>query len=178
VDDTHPIEVGKLANGQPDLMFRGFYAWNSEVGARTYGCATMYLRGVCQNRNLWGVEGFSETTFKHTAGAPERFLTEAAPALAAFAQGSTAKIVAGVQAAKAQIVAKDDDERVEFLARFGFSERQAKALCAIGVAEEDKAPESVWDFAQAVTAQARSAQWQGERVAMEAVAGKMLDKVA
>ena len=33
VDDLHPIEVGKLADGSPDLMFRGFYAWNSEVGA-------------------------------------------------------------------------------------------------------------------------------------------------
>jgi hypothetical protein len=52
VDDTHPIEVGKLADGSPDLMFRGFYVWNSEVGQRTFGISTMYLRGVCQNRNL------------------------------------------------------------------------------------------------------------------------------
>ena len=30
VDDRNPIEVGKLANGEPDLMFRGFYAWNTK----------------------------------------------------------------------------------------------------------------------------------------------------
>src|SRR5690606_24038866 len=34
-DDAHPIEIGKLPNGDPDLVFRGFYVWNSEVGARS-----------------------------------------------------------------------------------------------------------------------------------------------
>lgn len=53
VDDTHPIEAGKLPNGEPDLFFRGFYAWNSEVGAKTLGIATFYLRAVCANRILW-----------------------------------------------------------------------------------------------------------------------------
>jgi hypothetical protein len=54
VDDTHPIEAGKLPDGSPDLFFRGFYCWNSEVGSKTLGIASFYLRGVCQNRNLWG----------------------------------------------------------------------------------------------------------------------------
>jgi hypothetical protein len=53
VDDTHPIEAGKLPNGDPDLFFRGFYCWNSEVGSKTLGIATFYLRAVCMNRNLW-----------------------------------------------------------------------------------------------------------------------------
>jgi hypothetical protein len=53
VDDTHPIEAGKLPNGDPDLYFRGFYCWNSEVGSKTLGIATFYLRAVCMNRNLW-----------------------------------------------------------------------------------------------------------------------------
>ena len=53
VDDTHPIEAGRLPNGEPDLYFRGFYAWNSEVGSKTLGIASFYLRAVCANRNLW-----------------------------------------------------------------------------------------------------------------------------
>ncbi len=52
-DDTHPIEAGRLPNGEPDLYFRGFYAWNSEVGSKTLGIASFYLRAVCANRNLW-----------------------------------------------------------------------------------------------------------------------------
>jgi hypothetical protein len=52
VDDTHPIEAGRLSDGSPDLYFRGFYCWNSEVGSKTLGIASFYLRAVCQNRNL------------------------------------------------------------------------------------------------------------------------------
>src|SRR5258707_7901479 len=42
VDDTHPIEAGRLADGSPDLYFRGFYCWNSEVGSKTLGIASFY----------------------------------------------------------------------------------------------------------------------------------------
>jgi hypothetical protein len=176
VDDMHPIEVGKLADGSPDLLFRGFYVWNSEVGHRTFGVATMYLRGVCQNRNLWGVEGFSEVTFKHTSGAPDRFLEHAAPALESYAEGSTAKVVEGVKAAKAATVSKTDEERVEFLRKFNFSEKQARALIATAIAEEGEPPVSLWDHAQAISAQARKAEYQDQRLHLEITAGKVLDK--
>ncbi|RWG08753.1 MAG: hypothetical protein EOQ55_32470, partial [Mesorhizobium sp.] len=43
VDDLNPIEAGRLPNGEPDLYFRGFYAWNSEVGSKTLGIASFYL---------------------------------------------------------------------------------------------------------------------------------------
>src|SRR5258705_9958069 len=42
VDDTHPIEAGRLADGSPDWYFRGFYCWNSEVGSKTLGIASFY----------------------------------------------------------------------------------------------------------------------------------------
>jgi hypothetical protein len=44
-------EAGRLPNGDPDLYFRGFYCWNSEVGSKTLGIASFYLRAVCMNRN-------------------------------------------------------------------------------------------------------------------------------
>ena len=177
VDDMNPIEVGKLRSGEPDLMFRGFYVWNSEVGARTFGVATMYLRGVCQNRNLWGVEGFNEVTFKHTSGAPDRFIADAAPALVTFAEGAASKLIAGVSAAKAAKVATDDEERFDFLARFGFSGKASQRVIDTVLAEEGTKPETVWDFAQGVTALARREVLQEARLKMEAVAGKMLDRV-
>jgi uncharacterized protein YjbJ (UPF0337 family) len=177
VDDTHPIEVGKLANGDPDLMFRGFYVWNSETGNRTFGISTMYLRGVCQNRNLWGVEGFNEVTFRHTAGAPEKFVSEAAPALLAYSESATAKLIEGVAQAKDTVVAKTDEERVDFLQKFGLSKKQAVAAVAKLVEEEQHPPENVWDMAQAVTAYARGEQWQDARLTLEMAAGAMLDKI-
>ena len=178
VDDRNPIEVGKLANGEPDLMFRGFYAWNSETGSKTAGIAAMYLRGVCMNRNLWGVENFHEIKIRHTKFAPDRFAMEARPALQSFANGSTFSFVEGAQAAKAAKIASDDEERLEFLSkRAGLSGRMAKAAAARHLKEEGRPVENVWDAAQAITAIARDVPHQDARIEVEKKAGALLDKV-
>jgi hypothetical protein len=39
-DDRNPIEIGKLDNGDPDMLFRGFYVRHSEVGASPLTLAT------------------------------------------------------------------------------------------------------------------------------------------
>lgn len=176
VDDLNPIEVGKLPNGEPDLMFRGFYVWNSEVGARTFGIATMFLRGVCQNRNLWGVEGFNEVTFKHGSNAPTRF-EDAIPLLHSFAEGATTKVIEGVKAAKEAKVEKGQDEQIEWLGRLGFSQKESKSILDTILAEEQHAAESVWDMAQGITAFARGIEHADERVSVERIAGRLLDKV-
>ena len=176
VDDRNPIEVGKLANGEPDLMFRGFYMWNSETGSKTAGIAAMYLRGVCMNRNLWGVENFQEIKIRHTKFAPERFADEATPALASFANGATQTFVEGIAAAKAAKVASDDDARLEFLAkRAGLSQRMAKAAMARHKVEEGRPVENLFDAAQAITAIARDIPHQDARIEIEKKAGAVLD---
>jgi hypothetical protein len=35
VDDSNPIEAGRLSDGSLDVHFRGFYWRNSEVGSKT-----------------------------------------------------------------------------------------------------------------------------------------------
>jgi len=106
VDDAHPIEAGRLPNGDPDLYFRGFYCWNSEVGSKALGMASFYLRAVCMNRNIWGAEGFEEISIRHSKFAGHRFTHQAAPALERFATSSPAPFVAGIKAAREQIVAR------------------------------------------------------------------------
>lgn len=178
-DDRNPIEIGKLDNGKPDLLFRGFYFWNSEEGSRTAGVAAFYLRGICENRCLWGVENFQEMKIRHTKFASDRFAAEATPALESFCEGSSSDLVAGVEKAKAAIVAHDNDSMLAFLnKRAGLSRKQATAAIARHVEEENKEPRSVWDMAQAITAIARDVPNQDTRVGLEKTAGAILDKVA
>lgn len=177
VDDRNPIEIGKLDDGSPDLVFRGFYAWNSEVGAKSFGLAAFYLRGVCQNRNLWGVEGYKEFTFRHSKGAPARFVREAGRQLQQFADGGTQKVIAGVTAAKAAIVAKDDGEAAEYLGKQGFSQAKANEIVARVLQEEHRPARSIWDLVQGITAVARGEGHQDARIDMERQAGKLLDKI-
>lgn len=178
VDDTHPIEIGKLNDGSPDYVFRGFYCWNSEVGAKTVGLSAFYLRGVCQNRNLWGIEGFREFSFRHSSGAPQRFMREAWPALQSFSEQSTGKLIAGVNAAKTAVVADSDEKAGEFLHRQGFSKGQAGAIIKTVMREEGRPARSIWDMVQGITAVARTETHQDARLTLEKAAGKLLDKVA
>ena len=177
-DDRNPIEIGKLQDGSPDLVFRGFYVANSEVGAKSLVIACMYLRGVCQNRCLWGVEGFQQLDIRHTSGAPDRFIDEAAPALVQFANGSTEKFLDGVQAARDAKIASDEDEALAWLRARGLSRRRASQIVT-AVAEEEGHPiRSVWDAAQGITAIARSIPHQDARIELERVAGGILDRIA
>lgn len=178
VDDLNPIEVGKLPSGDPDLMFRGFYVQNSEVGARSLKLCSFYLRAVCMNRNLWGVEDFEEIKINHTRLAPDRWLHQAKPALKSYADGSVDKLVAGVKVAKAAKVADDHEAAIEFLHARKFSYAKAKAILEQGEKEEGRPPRSAWDMAQAITANARMALNTDDRLEQELVAKRVLDAVA
>lgn len=178
VDDLNPIEAGRLADGSPDLFFRGFYCWNSEVGAKTLGMASFYLRAVCQNRNLWGVEDFEEITIRHSKYAASRFAHEAAPALTRFANSSPVPFVNGIRAARARIVARNDEDREEFLRRRGFSRGETAKIIETVLTEEGRPPESVFDFVQGITALARGKTHQDARLDLEGRAKKLLDRAA
>jgi len=178
VDDLNPIEAGRLPDGLPDLYFRGFYCWNSEVGAKTLGMASFYLRAVCQNRNLWGVEDFEEITIRHSKYAPSRFAHEAAPALTRFANSSPMPFVNSIKAAREKIVARTDDDRSEFLRRRGFSKTETAKIIETVLTEEGRKPESVFDFVQGITAIARDKTHQDARLDLEARAKKLFDRAA
>ncbi|RUX73555.1 DUF932 domain-containing protein [Mesorhizobium sp. M7A.F.Ca.US.005.03.1.1] len=178
VDDTHPIEAGRLPNGEPDLYFRGFYCWNSEVGSKTLGVASFYLRAVCMNRNLWGVEGFEEISIRHSKFAALRFAHEAAPALTSFANSSPAPFIAGIKAAREKIVARSDEDREGFLRKRGFSKSETSKIIEAVLQEEGRLPESIFDFVQGMTAHARSKAHQDSRLELEGRAKALLERAA
>ncbi len=178
VDDTHPIEAGRLPNGEPDLYFRGFYCWNSEVGSKTLGIASFYLRAVCANRNLWGTENFEEIVIRHSKFAAHRFAREAAPALTSFANSSPANFVAGIRAARDRIVARTDDDREGFLRRRGFTKGDSARIIETVLQEEGRPPESIFDFVQGMTALARRRTHQDARLELEGKARRLLEQAS
>ncbi|MDT3377359.1 DUF932 domain-containing protein [Labrys sp. KNU-23] len=176
VDDLNPIEAGTLLDGSPDLYFRGFYCWNSEVGAKTLGMASFYLRAVCQNRNLWGVEDFEEITIRHSKYAASRFAHEAAPALLNFANSSPMPFVNGIKAARERIVARSEEDRSDFLRTRGFSKAETGRIIETVLAEEGRPPETIFDFVAGITAVARDKPHQDARLEFEGKAKKLLDR--
>lgn len=177
VDDTHPIEIGKLKNGDPDYVFRGFYVWNSEFGSKSLGISTFLLRGVCANRNIWGQTDKHSMSIRHSKNAPSRFAHEVTPSLIEYANQSSQGIVSSITQAKQAIVATNQDEQITFLRKQGFNAKQAANIINTVVEEEDTTPRSIWDFVNGITATARSISRTDERLEMEKIAGKLMDKV-
>ena len=178
VDDRNPIEVGKLPSGDPDLMFRGFYVTNSEVGRGSLRLAAFYLRAVCCNRILWGCEGFEEITMRHTKLAPSRFIEQARPALNSFANGSERSLIEGVQKAKAAKLADNDDDMLDYLQGRKLSRTRALEVMETVEREEGRKARTIWDIAQCLTAVARDIPNNDTRIELEGEARKLLDKVA
>ena len=175
VDDLNPIEAGRLPDGSPDLYFRGFYCWNSEVGAKTLGIASFYLRAVCQNRNLWGVEDFEEITIRHSKYAASRFAHEAAPALTALRQLLARALRRGHPggARAHRRPQRRGSDRVPAQARLLARPRRrgSSRRCSPRKAAP---PESVFDFVQGITAVARDKPHQDARLDLEGRARKLL----
>lgn len=168
-DEKNRIEVPNRRNGAPGLMARGFFIWNSEVGNSTFGVSTFLFDYVCQNRIVWGAEDVKEIKLRHTASAPVKFLEEIQPALITYSNASTANIVQGIEKARAARIDNVDD----FLAnRYG--KRMVAQLQATHLLEEQRPIETLWDVATAVTARARSIQYQDERVEIERDAGAVI----
>jgi hypothetical protein len=139
------------------------------VGAKTLGIASFYLRAVCQNRNLWGVEDFEEITIRHSKNAAARFAHEAAPALTRFANSSPLPFVNEVRAARQKIVAHNDEDRMEFLRKRGFSKSDTTKIIQTVLTEEGRKPESVFDFVQGI---------QDARLDIEARAKKLFERAS
>lgn len=174
VDDKNPIEVGLLPDGSPDLMFRGFYVWNSEVGKCSAGMATMFLRAVCANRNLWGVEGFNEVRIVHNQLAPSKVVGELVPRIAGYAEATTTRLIEAVASAKTKRIGDDDEARLEFLGRY-FPKKASAEMMALHLDEEARPVETIWDAGQAATAYARRIPHTDTRLAMEKAAKRIFD---
>lgn len=172
VDPKNPIDV------DGETLFRGFYVWNSEVGAATFGLTTFLYRYVCDNRIIWGATQVKELRIRHTSGAPERFAYEGAKFLHQYANESTAELVGQIKKAKAtEVPLKKDEKMQDWLKARGFTQAQAKASVETATAEEGQA-RSVWDIVNGITAYARSVPHTDDRVTLEAKAGKLMELVA
>lgn len=172
VDPKHPIEVGGTR------LFRGFYCWNSEVGARTFGLSSFKYEHVCGNRNIWGVHDQITVRFKHSSLAPDRFITEVQPALKEYALSTAKKDEAQLKKAKALPLGKDDSEVLEWITtKGGFGKREALAVQNTALDEYGQC-ETLWDLVWGATAYARKYPHQDARVNFEERAGALMDRYA
>jgi hypothetical protein len=173
-DEKNRIEIPDRRDGQPGTLARGFFVWNSEVGAGTLGIATFLFDYVCCNRMVWGARQYGEIRVRHTAGAPMRWLEDVTPAIERYANSSTHSITHAIEQARLAKIGNGSDDVREFLAK-RFNRSQAGAMMAAHMSDEGRPIETLWDATVGATAYARGLQYQDARVDIEREAGKILD---
>lgn len=176
-DEKNRIEVPNRRGGEAGTLARGFFVWNSEVGAATFGVSTFLFDYVCANRMVWGAEGYKEITIRHTASAPVRFLEEITPALQRYADSETHSITKAIANARDTRLDQTGTSVSEFLAK-RFNKRQVVGIMAAHEADEGRPIETLYDAVNGVTSYARDIPYQDARVELEREAGRIFDMVA
>ena len=172
-DEVNRIELPNRRDGKSGTLARGFFVANSETGASTFILGQFLFDYMCGNHIIWGVEEFQELRIRHTAGAPDRYIEQARPAIEAMANASSVGMVDMLKSAQAKKIENID----EFL-NARFSRSQTSAIKAAHMADEQRPIESLWDASTGITAYAREIQHTDDRVKLEREAGKVLKLAA
>jgi hypothetical protein len=159
-------------------LSRGFFVWNSEVGAASLGISTFLYEYVCGNHRVWGAQILSEVRLRHVGRTLDRwgnlYLT-----LTQYAAASAVNDEARIQRAMSFEVGKDKDAVLDRLFALRIPElTKTRAAEAYALAEQRVdwygSPRSAWGISGAITEIARDCPFGDERVGLDRAAGKVL----
>jgi hypothetical protein len=178
------IDGGSLVDGggERDQLHRGFFIWNSETGAKSFGLKTFLFRWACGNHIVWHAEDVTELILRHSQGAPGRFDREAFPKLVEYVNASAKPIEAQVRNAKQYRLPFSETKKgaealLEFGSKHGFSRAEIRGAFARATEEEGQC-DNLWDFVNGLTAHARGYEFADSRIDLESRAGKLIQLVA
>lgn len=179
-DEERRVQIDNRRDGKAGSLARGFFVWNSEVGSQSIGAAFFLFDYVCKNRIVWGTREYKEIRMRHSSGAPDRWLSEITPVIAAFNNASASPIEATLAAAQSKMIESGKDKKdaiAAFLAKRNFTKSESAGIMQAHEREEGRPIETVWDAVTGATAYAKTISAQDDRVNMERRGGAMLDLV-
>lgn len=168
--------------GDRDQLHRGFFIWNSETGAKSFGIKTFLHRGVCGNHIVYDADEVCQLIIRHSLNAPGRFDREALPKLIDYVNASSKPLEDKIRKAKAYALPMEDGEKgadalIPFGLKTGFTRPEIRGAYAAAVEEEGQCAH-LWDFINGLTAYARGYEFIDSRVDLESRAGKLMEMVA
>jgi len=170
INDEKPVEIGNAKLG------KGFFCWNSETGASTFGLTTFLYNYVCQNHIVWGAEEVNELKIYHRNNAINNFYNNAIPILNRFVENSkiNENIKYSLDKAMNQPIADNIEETQEWFKNKPFTKKEIANAWETGIAEGEDVS-NLWGMIQGLTAYARDMPYGNKRVNLEKRAGALLD---
>lgn len=163
-------------------LSRGFFAYNSEVGARRFGLMTFLYEYVCGNHRVWGASNLEEVAVIHigknqAAKAFDLMRVE----LKKYAESSAADDEAKVQAARSFQIGANKDEVLDavFKLKIGGLTR-ANVTKAYDLVDGERSdwygsPRTAWGLAGGITEIARDLPNGDARFALDTAATKVME---
>lgn len=175
IDGGSDFDLGPRAQ-----LNRGFFCWNSEVGARTFGLTTFLFNRACGNHIVWGATDVNKIVIRHTEGGPARFDNQAAPALLEYCNRKSDQDFDAIRRAQEKLIPIADkkitvDDLLTFTAKAAkFTRSELSSAIDFAKSEEGDC-RTVWHLVQGLTAYARGFDWVDTRIDLETRAGKILN---
>lgn len=176
VNEEKPIDAG---NGE--ILHRGFYVKNSEVGDSSLVLVTFLYEGVCGNHIIWNAHDVKEMRVRHLGDVRQlrNKFTSAARVLETYMRHDGDREEAMIIAARQKILGKTNEEVIDFLFESNFLTRK-DAEKAVNTAEEHEGlhgnPLSVWGVVGGVTRMSQATPHADTRETLDRAAAKILDR--
>jgi hypothetical protein len=167
--------IFEKANGG---LSRGFFLWNSEVGAASFGIMTFLYEFVCGNHRVWGASNINEIRVRHIGDANGRGFQNLVAQVRRYTDSSATEDEARIEVARTYKLGTTQDEVLARL--FGLNLAPKKTIEAaynLACKREDwyGDPRSAWGVSGGITEIARDLPNADDRVALDRVGAKVLE---
>lgn len=166
-------------DGSGNLM-RGFFLYNSEVGAGAFKVQTFYLESICSNHICWGAKGLQTFRLVHKGDNFADFGQRLGRELGQLSDADTTAERNMVASARRYIIGKDRLETVNTLfanRQLGLSRTTIEA--AYDMAEQwehtaKSSPNTAWSMVHGLTRFSQTMPNADQRATLDNAAGKLL----
>jgi hypothetical protein len=170
----------RIFEKQEGGLSRGFFVWNSEVGARSFGVMTFLYEYVCGNHRVWGAKEIKELRVKHVGSATRNVFRDLHLRLTQYAESSGSEDEAKIQAARDYVISGDRNEIIDTLMGLrdpALSKRLLGQALDKAAEREDwyGNPKSLWGIAGGLTEIARDLPNADERTAVDRASAKVIE---
>lgn len=171
-----------IDDGRGNALARGFFAWNSEVGARSFGIMTFLYAHVCGNHIVWGAQNVVEVKVRHVGDAQEKFRGLHVQ-LQEYADASASEDEAQIKRTQSVLIGKDKEEVLDALLgvtrarRIALPEKTMAKAYDRAEAREDRYgdPRTAWGIVNGLTEISQELPHGEDRVAVDRAAGRLMD---
>ncbi len=180
------IDQSKTFEGSPEGLKRGFFVWNSEVGASSFGIQTFLYDRVCGNNIVWGASNVMEFKIRHIGNADERAFQNLRFELKKYSESASGEIETMVRKAKLiELGATKEDvlNSVFALAQKVKAPELTRSRIDEALTVADKRqdrygnPNTLWAVVSGLTEASQFSAYADERTKVDRAAGKLLKTI-